>query len=242
MLSIAILDDDIKALENYEHDIPIWLKRNNINGRIVIATTSYKEFLKELKDQSFNVCILDIGLNSKYDGLAIASYIRKQNIQTEIIFCSGLLEYLPRAFDVSAYNFIPKKFGGSLEKCLVKLNNEIERRNTAKNTVEIRYGSRLYYVPVESILYFTRVGTKTIITTTARVFEIYDSLESFLSRLKDTRFVQCHRSTVINREFLDYIDIKTKKLYLNNGFVCEIGPKYYSNFIKSKGNGKEYAL
>jgi DNA-binding LytR/AlgR family response regulator len=230
MLSIAILDDNLNVLEDYERKIPIWLKKNNISGQIVVATTSYRDFVREVRDQAANVCIMDINLNSEVNGLYIANQIRKEGIKCEIIFCSGMLEFLPKVFDVHAYNFIPKPINNSLEKCLLKLNNEIENRQVSRTTIEIKFGSRIYYVPVDSITHFAREGSKTIITTINRVLEVYDSLEAFSTRLNDDRFVQCHRSTIINKDFIDFVDIKTKTVHISTGHSFELGSKYYSNF------------
>lgn len=234
MLSIAILDDNKKALADYNRLIPEWLKKNQIKGEIVVATSDYKEFLKEVKDQRVNLCILDINLHEEINGLYIAKYLRKEKIKTEIIFCTGMLDYISQAFDVGAYNFISKPLNNNLEKCLVRLSKEIDERETVKSIIEIRYGSKIYYVPVDTITHFQRIGSKTIITTTGRDLETYDSLETFILRLNDNRFVQCHRSTIINKDFLDYVDIKTKSIRLTTGFQCEIGSKFYPIFMKER--------
>lgn len=237
MLSIAILDDNIKLLEEYEQLIPAWFNKNNIKGQIVVATTDYKEFIREVRDQSVNVCIIDINLRSEVNGLYIAKCLRKEKIHTEIIFCTGLLEYMPQAFDVNAYHFIAKPVGSNLEKCLIKLNREIEARESSKSILEIKFGSRIYYVPIESITHIQRVGSKTIINTTNRVLEVYESLESLCSQLNDNRFVKCHRATIVNKDYIDYIDRKRKSLVLTNGYKCELGSKFYSKFyIKDRSD------
>lgn len=225
MLSIAILDDNITMLEEYEQLIPAWFGKNNIKGRIVVATTNYKEFIREVRDQSANICIIDINLKAEVNGLYIAKCLRKEKIPTEIIFCTGLLEYMPQAFDVNAYNFIAKPLGNNLEKCLTKLNREIEARESSKNILEVRFGSRIYYVPIESITHIKREGSKTIINTTNRVLEVYESLETLCTQLNDERFVKCHRATIVNKDYIDYIDKKNRKLVLTNGYICELGSK-----------------
>jgi DNA-binding LytR/AlgR family response regulator len=233
MLSIAILDDDMRVLEEYERSIPLWIRRNNIQGKIITATTDYKQFIREIRDQQANVCILDVNLRTDVNGITIARLIRKENIRIEIIFCTGFLEYMPQAFDVQAYNFVPKSNNAQLEHCLVKLANDIIRREAGIKTLEIKYGSRVYYVPHSEIVYIQRIGTKTIVNCTNKVLEIYESLEFIAEKLNNPRFRQCHRSTIVNIEFIDFVDTKQKYISLRNGSKCELGPKYYEMF-KSK--------
>ena len=241
MLSIAILDDDRKILNEYEKHIPVWLKRNGIKGSIVIATTDYKQFMTEIRDQIVNLCILDVNLKSEVNGMYIAKCIRKENIKTEIIFSTGLLEYMPQAFDVNAYNFITKPINNSLEKSLIKLSKEIDNKTSIKKIIEIKFGTHIYFVPHEEIVYLQRIGTKTIISTQNHVLEVYDSLEALAEKLNNNHFRQCHRSIIINTDYIDYIDIKHKCISLKNGVQCEIGPKYYSNF-KSKNEWSESSV
>lgn len=237
MLSIAILDDNIKLLEEYDQLIPVWLNKNNIKGSIVISTTDYKEFIRKVRDQTANVCIIDINLHSDVNGLYIAKCLRKEGIAVEIIFCTGLLEYMPQAFEVSAYNFIIKPVGRNLEKCLVKLDREIEGRESNKKTLEIKFGTRIYYIPLDSITHIRREGSKTLINATNRILEVYDSLESIAARLNDNRFVKCHRASIVNKDHIDYIDKKSKRLVLTNGYECELGSTFLSgNNLK---NGSE---
>jgi DNA-binding LytR/AlgR family response regulator len=242
LLSIAILDDNIKLLEEYEQTIPVWLKRNNIRGEIVILTTEYKEFIREVRRQSVNVCIIDINLQSDVNGLYVAKCLRKEGICVEIIFCTGMLEFIQQAFDVNAYHFITKPVGRNLEKCLVKLNKELEMRENSKRIIDINSGSRIYYVPLDTIIYMQREGTKTIIHTSNRVMEVYDSLDSLVLRLDDPRFVKCRRSVVINKDYIDYVDKKGKCIALTNGFKCKLGIKFAPGFYSVERRSRVYEL
>ncbi len=231
MLSIAILDDNIMLLEEYEQLLPAWFKKNNIKGQIVVATTDYREFVREVREQSVNVCIIDINLRSEVNGIYIAKCLRKEKVKAEIIFCTGMLEYMHQAFDVNAYHFIVKPVSRNLEKCLIKLNKEIEERENRKDIIEFKSGFRVYYIPVDSISHICREGTKSIIYANNRIIEVYDSLESLISQLKDERFIRCHRAIIINKDYLDYVDKRNKDLGLINGFTCKLGSTFSPLFV-----------
>lgn len=234
MLSIAILDDNIRLLEDYEQLLPALFKKNNIKGQIVIATTDYREFIREVLEQSVNVCIIDINLRSEVNGMFIAKCLRKEKVKAEIIFCTGMLEYIREAFDVNAYHFIVKPVARKLEKCLIKLNKEVEERESSKGIIEIKSSSRVFYVPLDSISHICRDKTKSIIYVKNRIIEVYDSLESLISQLNDKRFIRCHRAIIINKDYLDYIDRKGKDIVLTNGFRCKLGIKFGSIFSQTE--------
>lgn len=226
MLSIAILDDNIRLLEDYEQLIPAWFNKYNIKGQIIIATTDYKEFILAVREQSVNVCIIDINLQSEVNGIYVAKCLRREKVKAEIIFCTGMLEYMQQAFDVNAYQFITKPIGRNLEKCLVKLSKEIAEREANKCIVKIKSGLKIFYIPIDSISHICREGSKSTIFTNSRIIEVYDSLESLISQLNDLRFIRCHRAVIINKEYLDYIDKKNKSFVLTNGFKCKLGSTF----------------
>lgn len=234
MLSIAILDDNIMLLEEYEQLLPAWFKKNDIKGQIVVATTDYREFIREVREQSVNVCIIDINLRSDVNGMYIAKCLRREKVKAEIIFCTGMLEYMHQAFDVNAYHFIVKPVARNLEKCLIRLNREIEERENRKDIIEFKSGSRVYYIPIDSISHICREGTKSIIYANNRIIEVYDSLESLISQLNDNRFIRCHRAIIINKDYLDYVDKKKKDLVLTNGFTCKLGSTFSPLFISNE--------
>ena len=218
VLSIAILDDNIKVLEQYEELIPRWFARNGIRGRIVTATSHYNEFLEAVREHSVNVCIIDINLRSEITGLYVAKKIRHENLNTEIIFCTGMLEYMHKAFDVNAYHYIIKPVGANLEKCLVKLDKEIEARQNRKHILELKTKSNIYYVAHDSISHIIRQGSKSIIYSSGNVYEVYESLDSLVVRLDADKFIRCCRSQIINRDYIKQIDRINRKIILTNGY------------------------
>ncbi len=234
MLSIAILDDNIRLLEDYEQLLPVLFKKNNIKGQVVIATTDYREFIQEVRGQSVNVCIIDINLRSEVNGIFIAKCLRKEKVKAEIIFCTGMLEFMKEAFDVNAYHFIVKPVARKLEQCLIKLNKEIEEREIAKKIIEIKTGSQVFYIPYDSISHICRDGTKSVIYLKNRIIEVYDSLESLISQLNDERFIRCHRAIIINKDYLDYVDKKSKDIVLTNGFRCKLGTTYSPMIVRNE--------
>lgn len=222
VLSIAILDDNIRVLELYEELIPKWFSRNGIKGRIVTATSDYNDFLEAVRGRSVNVCIIDINLQSEVSGLYVAQKIREEKLDVEIIFCTGMLEYMHKAFDVNAYHYIIKPIGRNLEKCLVKLYREMEARQDRKNILELKTRSNIYYLARNSISHIVRQGNKSIVYSSGSKYEVYDSLDSLIEKLGTEKFIKCCRSVIINRDFIKQIDKSNRKIVLTNGYVGKL--------------------
>ncbi len=239
MLSIAILDDNIKVLEEYEQLIPSWFSKNGICGRIAAATTDFREFINEVREQTINVCIIDINLQSEVNGLYVAKHIRKERINTEIIFCTGMLEYMHQAFDVNAYHFIIKPVGRKLEKCLVKLDREISARQKRKGVLEVRTKSHIYYISQDSISHINREGTKTVIYSSNNVLEVYESLDSITSKLDSDKFIKCHRSSIINKDYIKCIDKKNRTIILTNGYQRRLGQLGANSLINERSSAND---
>jgi DNA-binding LytR/AlgR family response regulator len=223
VLSIAILDDNIKVLEMYEELIPCWFARNGIKGRLVTATSDCNEFLEAVRKRSVNVCIIDINLRSEISGLHVAKKIRQEKLNTEIIFCTGMLEYMHKAFDVNAYHYIIKPIGKNLEKCLIKLYREIEARQSRNNVFVLKTKSDIFYITHDSISHIVRQGNKSIIYSSGNMYEVYDSLDSIIAKLDADKFIKCCRSQVINRDYIRQIDKANRKVVLTNGYEGKLG-------------------
>jgi two-component system response regulator AgrA len=232
MINIAVLDDEAYLVEEYANYINSWIERNEVDGNLVLATTSADEFLSIVSDRLVNVFIIDINLRKNTNGINVARQIRKLNDACEIIFLTGCLEYIQQAFDVHAYQFIAKPGLDILKRTLIALSKEaMMHRNKC---IDIKCGSQVFFVPVSEITHIEHLKNKTVVHTTDSEYPSYEGLEGLLKRINDRRFKRCHRSIFINISYLHCLDIKNKNLILKNGVCCNIGPKYYNTYIMNK--------
>lgn len=228
MLKLSVLDDDPQMIEQYENIIPEWFKKNNLNGELVIATTSHTKFLEEIKSNTTNVCIIDINLKDNVNGMYIAEQIRKSHSTIEIIFVTGCLDFIQRAFEVRAYQFIQKPDMKLLEETIVKLSNEKESLN--QDYVEIKCNSEIYFIPINDINFIERLKRRTILHARTGDFVTYEGLEDLASRIGSKKIKRCHRSVFVNSDKIYCIDLKRKIITLQDSTTCDIGPKFFSDF------------
>ncbi|QNU67235.1 response regulator transcription factor [Ruminiclostridium herbifermentans] len=240
MINLAILDDELRVLGEYEKKFSkSWFEKNDVDGEILLVTSSPNEFISTVLKGLVNVCIIDVNLNSNTNGMSLAKHLRKLGYSCEIIFMTGCLEYIQQAFEVQAYNFIPKPGWSMLEKTLINLSKE--NKTTKRNIIDIKCNHEIFFIPIEDITHIERVQTKTNVYTQSNssIYSTYEGLEQLVNRMNDSRFKRCHRSTFVNVEFVFSLDQKRKVLTLTNGEYCDIGPKYYDNF-KTQQNWRNF--
>jgi len=237
MINIAVLDDESYLVKEYERHINLWIEKNELDGNLILATTSPDKFIDIVSSKLVNVFIIDINLRKSTNGMYIAKQIRKVNSACEIIFLTGCLEYIQQAFDVHAYQFIPKPGLDALKRTLITLSRE--KLMHRKKCIDIKCGSQVFFVPISEITYIEHLRNKTVVYTIDSEYSTYEGLENLVKRINDTRFKRCHRSIFININYLHCLDIKNKNLILKNGVSCSIGHKYCSSY-KIQENWRDF--
>lgn len=233
MISIAAIDDSKNILDDYINNIPKWLSQNNIDGELVIATSSPNKFINAVENNLVNVCIIDINLKNDTNGMDLARQVRAINKSCEIIFVTACLEYIQEAFEVKAYGFIQKPRWDKLQNTLVDLSKE--KQLNKRSCIDIKCGSQVFFIQIEDINYIEHLQTKTVIHTSDGDYHTYEGLEELVDRINDVRFKRCHRSIFINTFCVYCLDVKNKEFILKDKSRCSIGPKYFANFKTQEG-------
>ena len=151
-------------------------------------------------DRVPDVLFLDIQM-AKPDGMEVARRLRRLGNQCLLIFVTVLKEYVFRAFEVEAYDYLVKPlaerpFQKTMKRALLSL-----RQHTKQNLL-IQRGNSCQVILLSQILYCEVLGRKIYVhQTDGTVLDYYDRLEH-LEQQTDGRFFRCHRSYLVN---LDYV-------------------------------------
>lgn len=81
---------------------------------------------------------------------------------------------------------------------------QISERLAVPRKIMLRTDKAIHFPTVSSILFIEKVGRKSVIHTLPRSYTVNDTLECLLGKLDD-RFVQTHRSFVVNFEWISAI-------------------------------------
>lgn len=220
MINFIIIDDDKEIREIVESIINQTFKKD-----CQVFVKGFDKFDRAEIIEANNDCnavfILDIELNDSYDGIEIASLIRREKCPThEIIFLTGFVDY---AFNVLNYKINPiafikkdNKFIEFLQKALKEAVDKINAYSEGQKII-IKKGNTDIELRMCDIIYAMKnKGTKSlsIITDLCNV-ETIETIDSFSNRIGED-FIRLDRSTIVNYKKIQSIDIKNKFIIMNN--------------------------
>ncbi len=202
MTSFIVIEDDKKTQETIKEVLRrvVISKDHNIN--IKYYTKYSKELREIINDTSHRkVYIMDIELETKTSGIDIAKMIREIDWESEIIFITShdkMFETVYRSI-YEVFDFIEKFY--NMEDRLEKDIELIFKKNFDNKMLTVSNRNVDLQIFYRSITYITRdkEERKVIIHTDSNIFKLNMNL-SDISQLLDDRFIQSHRSCIVNRQ------------------------------------------
>jgi two-component system, LytTR family, response regulator len=189
-----------------------------------------------LQNQEIDLMFLDVQM-PVLDGVGFVQTLKKPPL---IIFTTAYTDYAVKAFELSAIDYLIKPF--SLERFIIALDKVLDRLGHSKqipqsNAILLDY----FFVKTEgkqvkilfSDLQFVEAKGNFIqlITQkdTHKVYQTFSQIESILSH---KRFIRCHRSFIVNAEFIKEIEGNLVQI---DSFKIPIGKQYREDFLKTMG-------
>ena len=231
MLKIAICDDAREVREETRNILLKYFMCKDID----YSTVQFEDgesFLEQ--EEAFDLVILDYDFdNSGFNGMEIARKIRERNIESTIIFLTSYEKVVFEAFEVAAYRFLVKPLD---EKKLVEVMDDFLRTIENDNTLVIKAEGMTYYIKESQISYVEGDGKNCIINyiNQKEPLQCKETLSNIESRLSTKKFFRCHKSFVVN---LDYVDSFNKTdLRIQNDDVIMISRNKYKPFCEAYTN------
>lgn len=177
-----------------------------------------------------NIVFLDIEM-PEYNGFELLGFFKEVNF--EIIFVTAYNQYALKAFEVSAVDYLLKPIDGDLlAKAVTKATKRIgttemqKRLNTLKQNTEteifrkiaLPVADGLLFIEVENIIYMEAEGayTNIYLSNNEQVF-VSKRLKYFEELLNNRKaFYRCHRSYLININFVKKLNRNEGHLTLDN--------------------------
>ena len=234
MLSIVVCEDN-HEYRNFIADAALSaMTRREIAGSIVLQCASSAEVVSFLAGNAPNVYLLDIDLNTGLTGLDLAGLIHEKLPEAYIVFISQYANLVFKSFKVRPFDFLPKPVTqADLETVLVEINNDFQKRTEKEQPdfLPIKIGSQFYQIPKNEILFLEKFGNKCIIHSASKTVYCYQSLESISEKLDGDIFIRCHKSFIVNKTFIERIDLAEMEILLTNDQKCYIGGKYKKDLL-----------
>lgn len=205
-----------------------------INAAIeVYETGSAKEALEYVQTDEIHAFFLDIQLED-YSGFELAKQIREleKHKFTPIIFITAVHTREFEAFkNIHSYDYIIKPFSeDEVKKVFEDVINYGIRKPNEIPIIKIKDRGFTYIVNQEDIIYIEVKNRRLIIKTMHEEAEVTTfTLKKLLKELTE-KFIQCHKSFIVNKQYIRKIDFINNELYVQKYIdSIPIGRKYKDN-------------
>lgn len=227
MINIAICDDEQTSLNSIERLVADFFSSQNIKINISLFSSG-EELLSS--DRDIDILFLDIQMK-QLNGIETAKKIRNKRYKCFLIFITVLKEMVFQSFEVQPFDYMLKpiqyySFKKTMERLLLSM------KSADKENLLIQRGTESSIVSFKEIIYCEIINRKIYLhLKSANVIDYYDRIENLEKKL-DNRFFRCHRSYLINMQYL--ISYKNGLAYMIENHqipVSRLRSKEFSNVI-----------
>lgn len=252
LIKVAMLDDEPDAIENLNNILENFVP----NTEVVASFTNPTEAIKEIKNYDFDVLFLDVQM-PKLNGFDVLQEIGTINFQ--VVFITAYERYALRAFRSNAVDYLLKPINtndlkntiavlqkmkttglldGALQyrynNSLRNFFNSLKAGNTYQENITLKSDTNITIVPVHTI-------QRIISTKQGAVFHLSDqkqvlsglTLTECEGILNPERFIRCHISHIVNKDFISEITTKrTGTAILKDGVTIPISARRKAQVLK----------
>ena len=171
-----------------------------------------------------DVCFLDIVM-PEMSGVTLARHLRKDGWTGDIVFLSTSREYGPESYEVKAFSYLLKPLTPvSVNDVLAKLEHARSTADTIGITVKTSSAARV--ILYRNISYVEVIRHKVYFRMTdgneVELYAVFSDVAREL--LSDPRFVQCHRSYIVNMR--DIEKVSEREIVTHGGARIPIARNY----------------
>lgn len=202
-IRIAVVEDEIEQYEYVKKLLAEWSEQCGECISVTHVTCGEEFLINYNQPDSFDVLFLDVYMK-QMNGMELAKEIRKYDRDVQIVFLTGVSDYVFEGYEIGAVRYLLKpltqdKMGETMEVCLERLEKKNDDYISFKYQGEVirLRRSDIYFVEVYG--HYLRMVTKT------DTYEWKDSLQSMRSKLDERRFVEANRSCIVNLEYVSRI-------------------------------------
>ena len=231
MKKVLVVEDELNIIKKIDQYI-----KECFSDLEVIYIKEAGKALNYAKKNEIALFIIDIQLQD-YKGTNLAMQLRElqEYKYTPIIFETGMVQEELFAYrDIKCYSFIVKPF--EKDEFIIALKEALELSDKITNnikTIRIEQKQFIFDYTITDIVYIESFGKKMVIHTKTNALGIKEdtisgyTLKRILDLIDDSNFIQCHKSFIVNKFYIEKIDKVNQNIKLK-GFkvTIPIGNKY----------------
>ncbi|MCL2775462.1 MAG: LytTR family DNA-binding domain-containing protein [Oscillospiraceae bacterium] len=215
-MNIAVCEDTLSDRDALCAYIQSYCGEHSYNAKINAYGTG-EALLDAFSAGAFNLIFLDIfmpGMN----GVETAKEIRETDRDCMLVFVTTSADFAMDGFLVQASGYVVKpisreKMAGAMHACRF----EFEKNS---RTIEIPQGGGCVSVSIADLLYTEVYGKESVFHMKQGKIKSRLPLETVETRLGGSPFLRCHRSYIVNMNYVD--DMRDEDFLMRNGDVVPI--------------------
>lgn len=241
MKTVLIVEDNarsmemlVKIVEGVRTDVVVKTAFRLEDAIILAAKNNIDLFMVDI--------ILDTSNPGDVSGMNFAEHIRTfpKYKYTPIIFTTSLEDPELHAYsDIHCYYYVEKPYDVKKVSSIISEALEIPKISKEIPNVFFRKDGILYKKKISEIIYIenSRMG-QTVYCTNGNLKLSYKPMKMILEELGKEWFVQCNRYVIVNRDYIDQIDIVNRYIQLKGiKQKIELGNSFKKNFLKDVIDG-----
>lgn len=231
VIRVFVCEDNKLECEEITKELKKSILIEDLDFNIEGTFSNPNDLLNYINNNSLErgIYFLDIDLNSKINGIQLATKIREVDPNGFIVFITthSELSYLTFNYKVEALDYIIKddylNLGNRLKDCLLYANKKLQLEGNNKKSFIARVNDRIITVDYEEIILFETTDKlhRIKLYCTNRIVTFYGTMKEVFSKLDD-RFIKCHRSYIVNKDHIKEIRLKDRIIVMDNGMECFI--------------------
>lgn len=229
MIKIAICDDNVVFLKNFSERLSKYFKNKMLRSEI-IKYSQQSMLLEDINTHSFDIIIMDIEfVNSSLNGIDIAKRINQLDSHCQVIFITAYPAYFIEVYEAEhVYLILKDDLERTTKNALHKALGNIDYQST-QNTISIKHKGETTFVQISRVIYLENILRKVKFHMDRDDVYAYAKFEDYSELLNSNHFVQCHRSFIIN---VNYIKRMNKnEIIMNDESIIPISRLYKKQLI-----------
>ena len=188
------------------------------------------EAMTALENEPVELIFLDINM-PKLSGI---NFYKSLNQKPHVVFTTAYPEFAVEGFELDAVDYLLKPF--SFER-FVKAVNKVKARTGTEEPVQqqhimLKADKKMYKTNFDDILFFEALGDYVKVHTREKVLIVTTTLKKLLEELPDAKFIRTHKSYIISKDKLEYIEGNQIKI---GEHMVSIGQAYREEVLRALG-------
>lgn len=221
MKKVLIVEDHLKAARLVQKA----LEELDCNIKSYVANT-FDEAKEYLLRYDYQLFVVDIVLNSKNPndatGLDFIELLRgfKKYEYTPVVITTSVAEMKEHAYDnLDCYKYLEKPYDFERAKSVLQKALNMPLKFDSKKYMYIRSDGIVRALACEEIVYMRYDNRKISFQLCDGMFQVYyKTLAEICRELPEEQFLRCSKDVVINKQYIDQIDIHTQTIKLKGTY------------------------